>query len=545
MQDPLIGKTVGRYRIEAEISRGGMGVVYRGRQLSLNRSVAIKALPPQFAVDEEFVHRFRQEAESIAGLAHENIVHVYDIEEAYGTWFIMMEYVEGVDLRTALRSRPPGPDEIRRIGIAVARALHAAHQRGIVHRDVKGHNVMITADGSVKLMDFGLARVAGSGVKTQTGTVMGTPEYMAPEQAQSGEISPRTDLYSLGVVLFELATGRVPFAEGDAFAIALKHITQEPPLPRSLNPDIPPWLEEIIIKSMAKKPEDRYQSAAELERALSQRTSTPSAAPHAPPPLAGERSPSQDSDAYTSPGGGSSPTRWAWAAVVAAVIFLGAVVIITGARWLRSERPLPEELGAFPAAPSDSALPQDSQFPSHQPGSSGDSGNLIAEELEGDDLEIEPPVPLTEILTVETPAQRSTLARPPASTPPSATRPSQALKAEPVPQTALPEDPPARVDSAEPPPPAPPIRYDEEYECSEGVEFHVDPEEALVTVNGQVLGIADDWDDRGGGQEWQPGPGIYSVKVEASGLPTGWAKIIIRPDARNETCKVDLELEDL
>nr|HRC87370.1 serine/threonine-protein kinase [Thermoanaerobaculia bacterium] len=184
MTDPWPGRTLGRYRIEAEIGRGGMGVVYRGRQLSLNRPVAIKILPPQLAADPQFRERFRQEAQVIAGLTHENIVGVYDVEEVEGQYFIVMELLEGESLRSIRERRRFSPQEVVAVGFSLARALAYAHGRGIVHRDIKSQNVMLTADGRVKLTDFGIARiVGGSSVKTQTGAVLGTPEYMAPEQA--------------------------------------------------------------------------------------------------------------------------------------------------------------------------------------------------------------------------------------------------------------------------------------------------------------------------------------------------------------------------
>ncbi len=265
--DPWIGKTVGRYRVEALVGRGGMGVVYRGTQSSLNRSVAIKILPPDLAEDQEFVRRFHQEAKAIAGLAHENIVYVFDIEEHEGTTYIVMEFIDGASLTSARDAGPLDVDEVRRIGIGVARALGHAHQRGIIHRDVKSANVMRTLDGRVKLTDFGIARVEG-GMKTLTGFLPGTPAYMAPEQLQRGEVSPRSDLYSLGVLLFELSTGRLPWKGSDPISLALRRLTEDPPRARAFNPAVPDWLEEVILKLMARSPEERYASAAEVEQAL-------------------------------------------------------------------------------------------------------------------------------------------------------------------------------------------------------------------------------------------------------------------------------------
>jgi len=269
MSDAWIGKTLGRYRIDREVGRGGMGVVFEGSQLSLNRRVAIKMLPAQLALDPQFKERFYQEAEVIARLDHENIVHVYDIEEIDGASFIIMEYVDGESVRELRERRGKlSPEEVRTLGVAVARALAAAHALGIVHRDVKSHNVMVTREGKIKLMDFGIARVSDGGIRTATGAVLGTPEYMAPEQARTGQVTFRTDLYSLGVLLYELATGSLPFEGGDPFSIAFKHVTETPEPPRQREPSVPEWLEAIILRAMAKDPNERHGSAEELAAEL-------------------------------------------------------------------------------------------------------------------------------------------------------------------------------------------------------------------------------------------------------------------------------------
>ncbi|MDA8017519.1 MAG: protein kinase [Thermoanaerobaculia bacterium] len=273
MTDTFIGRSLGKYEVESKLGQGGMGMVYRGRQRSLNRAVAIKVLPAQMAMDTDFVERFRQEAQVIAGLQHENIVHVYDIDRVTTDsgepiYFIVMEYVDGFNLRQRpRREQPMDWQKVRAVGLPVARALDYAHRRGIVHRDIKPANVMETRDGKVKLMDFGIAKSAG-GVKTATGSVLGTPEYMAPEQAQTGQVTPRSDIYSLGVLLYELATGRLPFVAAEPFAIALKHISEAPEPPSRLVPEIPPWLERVILRAMEKDPGLRFADAAAMAHAL-------------------------------------------------------------------------------------------------------------------------------------------------------------------------------------------------------------------------------------------------------------------------------------
>jgi len=268
MADPFIGRAFGKYRILRKIGQGGMGVVYEASQSSLNRTVAIKILPKQMALDEDFVRRFRQEGEVIAGLDHENIVRVYDVEVIDGLSCIIMEYIEGQSLHQLLETRTLDAEAVRAFGVPVARALEVAHRRGVIHRDVKSANVMVNSDGRVKLMDFGIAKAAGSGVKTITGAVLGTPEYMAPEQARSGKATVQTDVYSLGVLLYELSTGRVPFVAEDAFAVALKHVSEPPTPPREVNPEMPEWLEKTILKAMAKDPDERHRSAGEVELEL-------------------------------------------------------------------------------------------------------------------------------------------------------------------------------------------------------------------------------------------------------------------------------------
>ncbi|MEM1181014.1 MAG: protein kinase [Acidobacteriota bacterium] len=280
MSDSFIGRSLGKYQVEAKLGQGGMGKVYRGRQISLNRPVAIKVLTAHMAMDPEFVERFRQEARVIATLQHENIVHIYDVDDIKNAdgdaiYFIAMELVDGYTLSHRPGAGSPAPPEqVRTIGAALARALDFAHRSGIVHRDIKGANVMVTGEGQVKLMDFGIAKSAG-GVKTATGSVLGTPEYMAPEQARTGSVTAQSDIYSLGVLLYELATGRLPFTGSDPFAVALKHVSEMARRPRDVEPSIPEWLEDIILRCLAKDPADRFASAADLGSALQRASGRP------------------------------------------------------------------------------------------------------------------------------------------------------------------------------------------------------------------------------------------------------------------------------
>ncbi len=260
----------GRYELTHLIARGGMAQVYRAMDRQLERPVALKVLFPELSVDRTFVERFRREAQSAANLSHPNIVPVFDWGEDDGSYFIVMEYVEGRPLSAVLRDpqRMP-PRQIATIGAGVAAALAFAHRHGVVHRDVKPGNVLITPEGDVKVTDFGIARAVNTEESlTQTGAVMGTAAYFSPEQAEGKGVDSRSDIYSLGVVLYEMSVGRPPFTGDSPVAVASKHVRDMPVLPREVNPAVPPALEAVVMKAMAKNPDDRYGSAEELRADL-------------------------------------------------------------------------------------------------------------------------------------------------------------------------------------------------------------------------------------------------------------------------------------
>ena len=256
----------GRYRLEASIGTGGMAQVFRGQDTTLDRQVAIKILAPQFARDPSFVERFRREAQAAARLNHPNIVNVYDTGVDGDTNYIVMEYVEGRTLAEYLaRGGTLAPRKAAEIAEKVAEALTAAHARGVIHRDIKPANIMVTRDGRVKVMDFGIARlVAGPDTVEQTAAVLGTAAYLSPEQAQGQTVDARSDLYSLGIVLYEMVTGKPPFTGDSAMAVAYKHVQETPPPPSSLNADVPPRMDAVVMRALAKNPANRYQSAGEF-----------------------------------------------------------------------------------------------------------------------------------------------------------------------------------------------------------------------------------------------------------------------------------------
>jgi serine/threonine-protein kinase len=260
---------IGNCRIVEEVASGGMAVVYRAVQDHLDRTVAIKALKTTAAAEPQLVVRFEREAQSLANLQHENIIHVYDFYEERGALFIVMEYVEGIDLYDLLDESGRLPYDVAAIiAMQVARALDYIHYRGIVHRDIKPANIMISRQGGVKVMDFGIARDSNLGDLTEAGTGIGTPAYMSPEQILGDKLDARSDIFSLGIVLYQMVTGRKPFIEDEEKSVMHKIRLERHEQARKLNPDIPRELDNIINKCLQKQPRERWRSAQQLVMAL-------------------------------------------------------------------------------------------------------------------------------------------------------------------------------------------------------------------------------------------------------------------------------------
>jgi serine/threonine protein kinase/Tol biopolymer transport system component len=284
-----VGETVGQYEIVEYLGQGGMATIYKAHQTTLDRFVALKVIHPVLKDDQAFLNRLKREASIIAKLNHPNIVTVYDFSEFDGMPFLVLRFIDGKTLKAVLQQQKLGTTQILRIIRPVADALSYAHSRGVLHRDVKPSNILIDNEGHVYLTDFGLARIAHSSESTSSHDMMiGSPHYLSPEQAKSEPADARTDIYSLGIVLFEMFTGQVPFSADTPYGTILEQINQPPPSPRSINPKVPPAVDQVILKALAKEPKNRYASVRDMMRALENAARGPKNAPEeeaAPIPL--------------------------------------------------------------------------------------------------------------------------------------------------------------------------------------------------------------------------------------------------------------------
>ncbi|HEX3392657.1 MAG TPA: Stk1 family PASTA domain-containing Ser/Thr kinase [Solirubrobacteraceae bacterium] len=333
----------GRYRVISRLGSGGMADVYLAQDTLLGRQVALKLLHHRFSQDQEFVERFRREASSAAGLSHPNVVSVFDRGEWDDTYYIAMEYLPGRSLKAVLREHGPlSPEDAIDITIQILLALRFAHKRGIIHRDIKPHNVILDEEGRAKVTDFGIAR-AGASDMTMTGSIMGTAQYLSPEQAQGYAVSEASDIYAVGVVLYELLTGSVPFEGESAVTIALKQVSVEPTPPSQRNPQVSPALDAVVMRAMAKDPAARFAGADELIAALQQARAgivpalapiangaPPTAAALVVPPLPpeGDGQPGEPDAAAADAAKKRRRARWIIAAGVAALAIVVAVLLL-------------------------------------------------------------------------------------------------------------------------------------------------------------------------------------------------------------------------
>lgn len=259
----------GRYQVLDKLGAGGMAVVYKAQDTVLNRIVTVKVLREQFTSDEDFTKRFRREAQAVASLSHSNIVSIYDVGVEHELEYIVMEFVDGRNLKEYIRENAPLPvDQAVDIAKQICDALDHAHKNQIIHRDIKPHNILLTSDGRAKVTDFGIARAVSAATVTHTGTIVGSVHYFSPEQARGEVTNERSDLYSLGIILYEMITGVLPYDGESPISIALKHMTEEPKPPSAVQPNVPANLEQVILRAISKQPEDRYTNAKQFKQDL-------------------------------------------------------------------------------------------------------------------------------------------------------------------------------------------------------------------------------------------------------------------------------------
>src|SRR5215510_898957 len=268
MED-LSGKQFGHYQIVAPLGEGGMAAVYKAYQPSMERHVAVKVLPRHMATSDEFVARFKREAKLLAQLQHPHILPVFDYGESEGYPYIVMPFLQSGTLADLMKKQRLPMSEVRRIITQLGDALGYAHARGMIHRDIKPSNVLIDERGNCLLTDFGLARMVEASAKlTTSGAIMGTPAYMSPEQGAGSQVDRRSDIYSLGIILYEMVTSRVPYVAETPIAVVFKHIQDPLPSARKFNPALPESIELVLLKALAKSPEDRFQTAEDFVHAI-------------------------------------------------------------------------------------------------------------------------------------------------------------------------------------------------------------------------------------------------------------------------------------
>jgi serine/threonine-protein kinase len=525
---------IGRYKIVGELGRGAMGVVYRGVDPALDRHVAIKVISSQQSAGalntQEMEARFLREAKIAARINHPGIVTVYDAGRAGDSLYLVMELVEGESLAQRLaRKEYPTVAESFMMVAQCAEALAAAHALGVVHRDVKPANIMLTKDGRVKVADFGVAKAIGEGTDlTRTGTVVGSPAYMAPEQVRGLSPDGRADLFSLGVVLYELLLHRKPFPADTITSLIYQILHEDPLVDTEAARSLGERTSNFMRVCLAKDPQDRVKDgnafAAEARALAVQAASagvemtsaTKMMAPAGPGPTG------------TQAAGVTPQTTTAATVAVQAKRFpllpvlVGAgvlVAVVVAALFLRGRGPQ-TVAQAEPGA----------QVGAQQAG----GGALVV-------VPTEPPPPPT--AAPEPEPTRPLLGQ----SQPRPTAPQQASRWRPLPQTTPAQAPRAAAAPTAPPQPTPTPPIVQVFECREGANFNVKPEKAQITVNGKAIGVADDWDGAGFGKLGKsymfPGAGVYYVKLSHPERQTAWVKIVVSPEAKRRLADVDTRLQ--
>ena len=402
----MIGKLLGnRYEIIEKIGGGGMAIVYKGKDTYLNRIVTIKILRPEFTSDEDFIHRFRREAQAVARLSHPNIVNIHDVGQEDGIHYLVMEYVRGDNLSEIIKkSGCLSPAESARFAIQVCDALEHAHQNNIVHRDVKPHNILVTEEGRAKLTDFGIAMEASTTTITRTDTIMGSVHYLSPEQARGETATASSDIYAVGILLYEMLTGSKPYSGDTPIAVALKHIQETPRPIGEVNPEVPRELAAVVMRAIEKSPESRYKSAGELARYLEMALDDGQATVFLPADELAQRIKSDSDGKITgnsAPKTGpkeKSPTKtWIWAAVIVllAGLLAGGVYGFYNLYLNVPEFNVPSVIGKSFEDASDQLTGLGLQVKKVEGFSDEDVGMVIAQDIGPGDPAVKPPRTIT------------------------------------------------------------------------------------------------------------------------------------------------------
>ncbi len=553
------GSRIGRFRLERSLGQGAMGNVFLAVDPEIEREIAIKIVRTDLADADhrdEVQTRFLREAKIAGRLQHPNIVTIYDVGREDGRTFIAMEYVDGRPLSRLLRPDTPLTDAQRfLIARQTAEALCHAHERQVIHRDVKPGNILIRKDGVVKVSDFGIGKLLnGDGDLTRTGMMVGSPSYMSPEQIRGDTLDGRSDIFSLGVVLYEMFTGARPFPGETVTALVYQILHTEPRDPTAVRPDLPPFTADILRKALAKKRDDRYADARALLRDLRRASNTPAARDSSPtsithaypgadatPILAGGKAASGGTTS-TAPGvptasSGSAPTVIVERRGGAALLFGIASLVLAAAAFLfvlTQPRRAASIIGVSPRSASTSAVPSSpAPVPISEASSPPAAPAVLTAPSSSSALS-------TASVSISEGAASASPSNPAAAESPSVGRVKENAKKSGDASTVRPSSrtaattPPLPATSTASPALADEAVYDNLYRVRRAMKFQINPDQARLSVDGKAVGIADDWDDHGGGKTFPLAPGIHHVQATLPGYRDLNLQIVVSPSAGSD-----------